>query len=378
MLLHSLFRPLSVAVLGLGLCAGSVLAQTAPAEVSAPDLMRIGQQAVVRDPALLTAKLAPRAVLADGGAVLGAEVPVLWELFNLTETGAIKERYTHDTGQPLLAAEPGDYVLAATLDRAMVAEPITLAANTTAIPLLVLNAGLLQINPKLEVGGNVLTDARVYLTTPDGVNSTQTGPTQLYVDAGEVQVRVVFDGVEMRETVPVAAAQTVVRDYTTEAGMADVRILSNGAPLPADAQARIDIFAAEPLADGRLHLIIFDSIGERAFALPPGDYIAQGMVQSSFAKVPFSVQTGEVVTVPIPLDNGMLVISAPESLSLAIFKLNPEAGGEGEMLYYEWDKTGLNYGVPAGEYRIKVLLPSGLVEKPVTVVAGGRYEISFP
>jgi hypothetical protein len=371
-------HPLPAFALALCLAAGAVPAQTMPAELSPAELLRAGQEDVARDPATLTARLAPRAALVAGGPELGADMPVLWELFSLTATGDIGERYTHDTGQPLLAAEPGTYVLAATLDRATVAEPVTLAEGATATPLLALNAGLLQINPMLEAGGALFTGARIFVTTPDGTTSTHIGPTQVYVPAGDIRIDVAFDGVKMAETVPVAAAQTVLRDYVAEAGVAQVQILSNGAPLPEGAQARIDIFAAEPLADGRLNQITFDFLAERAFSLPPGDYIAQGMLQASFAKVPFSVRLGEIVTVPVPLDNGELVISAPGALSLAIFRLDPAGAAEPEMLYYEWDKTALNYGVPVGEYRVEVLLPSGQIDKPVTVVSGGHYEISFP
>ncbi len=130
-------RPLAAALVCLGLAGMPALAQS-PGPT---------------DPAALTASLAPQASLTEGGALLGPETPLQWELFAIDANGRPADRVARADAGTALVAAAGDYELRAVLDLVRVAVPVTLAAGANAAPQLVLNAGLVDLTPELSAGG---------------------------------------------------------------------------------------------------------------------------------------------------------------------------------------------------------------------------------
>lgn len=355
-------RPLAVALISLGLGAASALAQApVPAEQAAP-----------------VARLAPEARLTAGGALLGPDTPLLWELFSLDAAGKPFERVASSGAGTELAVPPGDYLLVANLDMAFAAQKVTLAEGANPVPQFVLNAGLLDLTPQVTLGGEVLNGAALYLTAADGSTMSYLGPTRAFVPAGKVTLTAVFDAVRIQDAVQVGAGETVARTLVAEAGAADVRLGTGGLALPEGTEQRLDIFAAPATAGGTPRLMVFDMLPERRFILPPGEYIAQGLVQGASLKQPFSLRAGEVVPVAIDLAVGQLQVAAPGANSLAVMRATDNPAEPWRMLFHQWDLTALDYIVPAGDYLIEAIFETGKVEKPVTVAAGAVVPVTVP
>ncbi|WP_372837875.1 hypothetical protein [Phaeovulum sp.] len=356
------FRVLTAAFLGFGLVAGVAGAQ-APTAVEAP---------------APKAELVATASLSEGGPLLGPDVAIKWELFAIDANGVASARVATTGADGALAAMPGTYILTAELDMVFAAQAITLAEGMNTAPTLVLNAGLLQLTPELMIGTDHFEGGSVALTTAEGERMSYVGPFSAYVPAGELQVSVTFDAIKLRDSVSVAAGETVVHDFKAQGGIADVRISTGGFTLPEGLRPRIDIFEAPSSADAPLKMVVYDTLAARNFALPAGDYLAQGLIEGANLKVPFSISDGEKVSVAIELEIGMLKISAPEANSLALMQATDDPAEPWRMIFHQFDLTALEYIVPAGDYLIEAYFESGKVEKVTHVDADAVVALTLP
>jgi len=361
---HFPILPLAAAAL-ISLGAAPLLAQSA---VPAPDAA-----------AAQSASIAPVAMLTEGGPALGAASPLLWELFTPDARGNPDERVAHGAADAPLAVPPGDYILLATLDMARAAQPVTLRAGPNTVPPFVLNAGLVELTPELQVAGTALNGGAVYLTTATRQMMSYLGPVRAYVPAGEITATVTFDAIRLQERLQVVAGETVTRKIGTAAGIAEVRLSTGNMAIPAAVKPRIDIFTAPDAAGGGApRSVVFDMLAERSFILPPGDYVAQGLVQGASVKVPFSLRGGEAVQVALDLPVGLLSIAAPGANSLAVMAATDDAAEPWRLIFHQFDLTALDYIVPAGDYLIEAHFESGKVEKTAQVAAGATVAVEVP
>ncbi len=356
------FRLLTAAFLGFGLVAGVASAQ-APATVEAP---------------AAKAEFVATAAMREGGPVLGADAAIKWELFAVDANGVAAARVATTGADGVLAAAPGTYILSASLDMVFGVQAITLVEGMNTVPVLVLNAGLLQLTPELTIGTDHFEGGAVSLTAADGERMSYIGPFSAYVPAGEVQVSVTFDAVKLQDSVSVAAGETVVHSLEAQGGIADVRISTGAFVLPEGLKPRIDIFAAPASPDAPLKMVVYDTLAARSFALPAGEYLAQGLIEGANLKVPFSVRNGEKVLVAIDLAIGMLKVSAPEANSLALMQATNDSAERWRMIFHQFDLTALEYIVPAGDYLIEAYFESGKVEKVTHVEADAKVAITLP
>ena len=357
-----LMRSLTLVLAGFALGTGAAIAQTtAPAETAGPQ-----------------AEFKPAAVLVAGGAPLGADAAIEWELLEIGADGRAGAPVAYGKPGAVMSAPPGDYILLAKLDLAFGAAVVTLTPGMNAMSDVVLNAGLLQLTPEMPLGGAVLNGGAVHLVASDGGRMSYVGPVQAYVPAGPVQATVVFDAVRMQQTLNVAAGETVTASVVAEAGIAELRLTTGGFTLPEGLKPRIDIFEAPLSPDAPLKMVVYDMLFERSFLLPPGDYVAQGLVEGASLKVPFSVKAGEVVPVAIDLAVGMLKVSAPEANSLAVMRATDNVAEPWRMIFHQFDLTELEYVVPEGDYLIEARFANGVIEKTTSVGAGALVELTVP
>ncbi|MBW6507825.1 MAG: hypothetical protein K0B00_13935 [Rhodobacteraceae bacterium] len=353
-------RLLATAVFCLGLGAAPVLAQT-------PDAAQAQ-----------SASLTPVAMLTEGGVALGADSPLIWELFALDPNGRPHDRVANGGAGTALAAAPGDYLLLAGLDLAQEARAVTLLAGENEVAPFVFGAGLVDLTPELAAGGEVFNGAAVFVSSEKGASMSYIGPTRAYVPAGKVHVTVVFDAVRMQDTLQVGAGETVTRRFAADAGMAHVTVSTGALELPEGKVPRIDIFAAPATPEGALKMVVYDMLSARRFTLPPGDYIAQGLVEGASAKVPFTLKAGDVVPVTIALPVGQIVIAAPGANSLALMKATDNPAEPWRMIFSQWDLTQLAYLVPEGDYLVEAFFETGKVEKTAHVAAGTQVDVQLP
>ncbi len=182
----------------------------------------------------------------------------------------------------------------------------------------------------------------------------------------------------MQAALHIGAGETLTRAFRADAGIADVSVSTGSLALPEGKVPRIDIFAAPAAPDSPLKMVVYDNLAARRFTLPPGDYIAQALVEGASVKVPFSLKPGEVVPVVIELPVGEISIEAPGANSMALMVATDNAAEPWQMIFSQWDLTALDYVVPEGDYLVENFFESGKVEKTVHVSAGARVVVQMP
>ena len=118
--------------------------------------------------------------------------------------------------------------------------------------------------------------------------------------------------------------------------------------------------------------------GEAAsFTLTPGDYVAVASSDLAEAEVAFSVTTGGRTDVAVPLNAGVMAVTAPGATSIAVFSGKTDIKGNRGSLRTEYVEI-LNLTAPAGDYLIKVLRGDVETDAAITVKAGERAELTVP
>ena len=114
------------------------------------------------------------------------------------------------------------------------------------------------------------------------------------------------------------------------------------------------------------------------FILPPGDYVAVfGLDQHTYAPLPFSVEQGKRVEVPVILNAGVLAISAPGASDIEVQTATTDANGNRTTLNGSYAEA-YQPTLPAGDYFVVASRGETRVEATVTVTAGARTEIDLP
>src|SRR3954466_3503426 len=88
---------------------------------------------------------------------------------------------------------------------------------------------------------------------------------------------------------------------------------------------------------------------------PPGDYVLIAGMDQATAEAPFSLKAGETTELSVPLDAGVLAITAPGASFIEVFAAKKDIQGNRKPFgnaYTEMHQTTL----PAGDYAIVVTM----------------------
>ncbi len=327
--------------------------------------------------------LAPVMLLVEGGEAIQTDIGQAWEVYPLAADGGRGETlittiYEMREGK----LPPGNYMLVGKLGSAHAEMPITLTKEATATPILVMNASPVTLRARAIDAGPVEQDAIFEFTLPDNTVATayatnSGGEITTYMPAGIIPFKVTLGEATASDTLTLTAGQKLDRDIIVASGVAVINgfyveglLLESSSYVTVESKAKgltgqRENFGAKSGQDG-------------IFTLPPGDYVAVFVLdQHTYEPLPFSVEQGKRIEVPVILNAGVLAISAPGAAYIDLKSPTPDANGNRALLNGTSGET-FQSTLPAGDYFVVAYRGDTRVEAAVTVTAGARTEIDLP
>jgi Ca-activated chloride channel family protein len=351
------------------------LVETVAAPAPAPAPEPAPAPAPAPEPAKPEFNFQPTVVMAEGGEPITDGNA--WEIYKANSDGSRGDSVTTEYGTYNGNLEPGDYIVVARDDEAKVEQKFKIEAGQVYKPLFTLNAGTMLIHPRSSQGADISDEAHVDFTYPGG-NTTHYGDTKIIVPAGEQKVTVQIGSGSVTETIQLTAGQKIEKDVIVGVGHVVFNAYYIAGGDRADSSGLgFEIVKAKKKIDGSRDDVEHSYGPDSKFWLPPDDYVAVTTLDLATVEEPFSIKVGDNQDIKVPLNAGVLAMSAPGAYSIEI--LSPKKDIEGNR-----KALGLNYGdtwqqaIPAGDYVVvRHMSDEGHdKEMPVTVKAGERTEIT--
>lgn len=320
------------------------------------------------DPALVLVAGGPEVDLQSSGTV--------WNFYKKNPDGSKGERVTTEYDAWKGNVEPGDYILEGQLGQAKAEQSITVKADQTAKPALVLNAGRLTIRP-FSAPGQKPDDVTILYNYKDGQTS-EYRETPVVLPAGDVSVEVKIGAAAVTEKLALAAGQDLVKDVVVGVGRTVVDAFYTAGGEKVDSgDLSWKIYKAAKKIDGTREQVTYGFGAAQKFDLAAGDYIAEVQMQGAGAEQPFTIAVGQQVEVKVPLNAGVLAISAPGVSEIRILEGKKNLQGERAGVTYGYGEK-FQSALPAGDYVVVTAAGENKKETPVTVKAGERKELAIP
>lgn len=322
---------------------------------------------------------APTAVLAEGGDTLvDGDGNIAWEFYSVKADGTQGDWVRTEYGNAYRGAiEPGRYWVNAKLDYAHVELPVTIEAGKTATPVFDLEAGHIDLRPRMAEGEDINTGAAVFTEFPDGTSTTGYGEVSIYVPAGDTKVTVTIGSAVVNDVVSVAAGDRVDKDIVVGAGHINITAsFAEGQPV-GDNVLFVEVFEAKKDLQGNRRSVTNGYGPTIALDLAPGDYVAVASYDAVKVEQPFSIKSGEGDDLNIDLNAGALAVTAPNGNYVEVFAAKKDIQGNRASFGGTYDMAATRT-LPPGDYHIVVTLANdaGTKEADATVKAGERTEIT--
>lgn len=326
-------------------------------------------------PQVVEFNLAPVVRLAADGPAEAVDFPGSVEVYTRTADGSRGEMVAQQYGLRPMSVDPGSYVLVVDQDEVMAETEVTVTADATAQPELVLNAGYLTLRPVTEAGGDVVDGSSVTLRSSDREVFHYGEATRL-LPAGAYDYVVAIGNGTIQGQVTVEAGKSVTQDAVVAVGVAVINTFYVPGMAMEDSGQWIEIFAAKTALDGSRKSINGGYGTGLEFTLPPGDYLAYARKDEAEAELPFTVRPNERAEVAVVLNAGVLAVSAPGARSIELFAAAPAIDGSRKSIRFEYGET-INLTFPPGAYLAVADYEAGPREAPATVAAGERTEVTI-
>ncbi len=318
----------------------------------------------------------PTISLSEGGDDLPDDFDITWEV----RMAGTDEYVTNDYYAGWQGRLPaGDYIISARADYATVEQPVTIVGGEVARPHFTLNAGRLIIGAYANAGEDVDDDASIYFEFPGGGSTTEYGSADIYVPAGTTTATVKLGSGSAVESIEVAAGETVTRDVVVGVGRVQINAEYAAELKVEEGDLFVEVLVAKKALDGSRETLDYGYGPDNAFDLPPGDYIARARLGEATVETPFTVVAGEFSDVVVPLEAGVLYVSAPGAYSFEILSPKKDIQGKRRSITSTYGEE-INITLPAGDYVVAIDYGDGAEAKELeaTVTAGERTELEAP
>lgn len=319
----------------------------------------------------------PTASLSEGGPDIADDAADLrWEWYKVAADGSQGEYVGADYYSSFEGTlEPGDYIMTATLDYAVSAQPVTIEAGKVAAPHFVLNGAVLKLHPRPSEGAEVDTDASTEIRHDGAYVTTNYGDLDVVVPAGTIDVDVAIGEASVTLSFAPKAGDIIDQDVIVGVGLAKFAAeYVEGSPVAAD--IFMEIFDAKKALDGTRKSVTYGYGGEQDFELPAGDYVVVYKLHGATGEIPFSVAVAELTDVAVVLDAGILAVTTPTDDYIEVF---------GAAKTLDGNRTSFGHGfgpsfettLPDGDYVVSAKQGDVESETPITIKAGERFELTI-
>ena len=319
----------------------------------------------------------PTASLSEGGPdIADAAADLRWEWYKVAADGTQGEYIGADYYSTFKGTlPPGDYIMTATLDFAVSAQPVTIEDGKVAEPHFVLNGAVLKLHPRPSEGAEVDTDASTEIRHDGEYVTTNYGDIDVVVPAGKIDVDVAIGEASVTLNFTPKAGDTIDQDVIVGVGLAKFAAeYVEGSPVAAD--IFMEIFDARKALDGTRKSVVYGYGGEQDFELPAGDYVVVYQLHGATGEIPFSVAVAELTEVAVVLNAGILAVTTPTDDYIEVF---------GAAKTLDGNRTSFGHGfgpsfettLPDGDYVVSAKKGDVESETPITIKAGERFELTI-
>ncbi len=331
------------------------------------------------EPAAPEFNFMPTVVMAEGDDPMPSDSDVVWDV-NLADSAGNAGEWvrTEYGGRIKIDLDPGSYIITARIGQASTSQPLTITDGEAVQPLFVLNAGTVVVRPRPAEGAEPDANAAVTFSLPDGSTTTNYGPQTFYLPAGEQHLTVELGAAKAEETFNLAAGEIIQKDFVIGVGHVTVNAFYVDGMRVEDGSLFVEIVSAKKAIDGTRKSFSYAYGPDSGHDIPPGEYVLVATMDQAVTEVPFTIASGEGVTLDAILNAGVLAVDAPGYDFIEILGKKDIAGNSKSFGYsYGGTKQAT---LPPGEYTVVAHLPSdaGQKEVPATVKAGERTEITVP
>jgi Ca-activated chloride channel family protein len=200
------------------------------------------------------------------------------------------------------------------------------------------------------------------------------------VPAGETKVTVKLGAGASSEAMQLAAGQTIDKDIIVGVGKAQANAFySAGGEKVESGDLSWRIFKAAKKLDGTREQVTYGYGSGAQFDLPAGDYVIAVDMQAATAEQALSIAVGEFKDVSVPLNAGVVAITAPGADGFKIFAAKKDIQGNRKQVTYGYGEN-LQTTIGAGDYVVVTNFTTDKAdsETPFSVKAGERTELTVP
>ncbi len=263
--------------------APAAAATPAPAPAPAPE------------PAKPEYNLIPKTLLKEGGEA--PKIDVYYVVSKVDSSGGKGDSVESGYNDLKVSVEPGDYIVTATSGNATAEQKISVAADKVAEPVLILNAGALNIRALPSPGAEPDGDAQIIVDYPgEGESSANFGTVKTVVPAGDTKVTVKLGAGEASETISVAAGQSIDKDIIVGVGKAKANaVYAEGGEKVDSGDLSWKVLKATKKIDGTRDQVTYGYGEKLQTTLAAGDYVVvtNFTTDKADSETPFTVKAGE-------------------------------------------------------------------------------------
>ncbi|WP_164517166.1 vWA domain-containing protein [Tabrizicola piscis] len=291
--------------------------------------------------------------------------------------GSLAEEAITVYGRSTELVPPGTYRMITELDDAKVEQDVTITADALAQPVVVLNAGVLNLRLFAYEGGEVETDAFWEVRGPDDIGESGYGQTLHVFPAGEYSLQASFGSAKVEETLTFVAGQQIDKDLVIGTGLAVVEAFYTEGLMVEGGDQFVEILEAKKDIEGNRKSVSYTYGSGASFDLPGGDYVAVVTLGAVKVEVPFTAKVGERVDLVAMLDAGIAAFTTPGGEYMEVLSPTKDINGNQKSFGYAYGPTWQT-ALAAGDYVLVVAADSaaGRTETPFSVKAGERVEVT--
>jgi len=290
--------------------------------------------------------------------------------------GALSEETISLYGRQTELVPPGTYRMFTELNDAKAEQDVTIAADVLAQPVVVLNAGVLNLKLYAFAGGEIATEAFWEMRGPDDVAESGYGQALHVFPAGDYSFLASLGAAKVEESLTVVAGQQIDKDVIIGTGLAAIEASYTEGMKVEGSDHFVEILAAKTDIDGNRASVGYTYGTGATFDLPAGEYVAKVTLGAAVAEVPFSVKVGERTDILVPLNAGVASFTSPGDEFIEVLAAKPDINGNRASLGYgygpNWQTT-----LPAGDYVVAISKDDRKSETPLAVKAGERSELTL-
>jgi Ca-activated chloride channel homolog len=343
-----------------------VVAEAEPAPAPSPE------------PAALEKNFDPMVALAEGDAEPDADIldRAIFTLRLIGPDGAVSDDTITVYGQQTELVPPGTYRMLTELNDAKVEQEVTVTADELALPVAVLNAGVLNLKLYAYAGGEVDEAAFWQVDGSDGVTEAGYGKTEYVLPAGEYALTASLGAAKVDETLVIEAGMTTDKDVIFGTGLAVVEAFYTEGLKVDSSEHFVEIFEAKKDIDGNRKSVGYTYGAGAKFDLPAGDYAAMVTLGGVKLEAPFSIKVGERTEINAMLNAGVVAFTTPSDEYIEVFGTKTDINGNRTSFGYSY---GPNWqtALPAGDYVVVASKGDKQSETPLSVKAGERVELAL-